>query len=224
MALTKSQIRQALREACGAQFAGIPSEEAIDYTFSPAFCQRMDDLIREQKRGSLRLLSRAGRRVLVVAAILIAALLLVAWTPPLREAVVGIVVEFLDGNASHTIADLPRDAIETVYHPGVVPEGFVPESREQTSPYCIEWTYRHTDGYTLTFRQSAAQVAFGSTDTDGADVFVTTVNGTEVLFGFSEGFSLARWVHDGYLMNIWVSTAMEPEIMEQMILSLQPAE
>ena len=226
MSLSKSDIRQALRQACGVQFAGIPSEAAIDYTFSPAFCQRMDALVREQERGSLRLMSRTRRRILVVAAILIAALLLVACTPTLRQAVVRLLSPADDDRIHYEVSGELRGELETRYTLGYLPEGFTLHSQDQPQPNGYQTTYVNGSGQKLILEQSIAKWVGGFV-VNSTDTIQTSVNGDPVLITFSSVLCNAHWVHDGYFFYLTYFCEAVPEVeaeIVQIIGSLQPVE
>ena len=92
MAMTKAEVREAFREVMAADYADVPKREEIEHTFSPEFYARMDALIAEQKRVAWRMMPRQCKRVLVVAAILAATLMLVACSPVLRHAMARLAV------------------------------------------------------------------------------------------------------------------------------------
>lgn len=227
MSLTKGQIRQALRAACAAEFADIPLERDIDYTFSPAFCQAMDALIGEEKRGSWRLLSRSRRRALVIAAILAAALLLVACTPPLRQAVIDWVIAVYE---DHTVVHysvqpdaIQRTEIETVYELDPVPEGFTLRLQEQPHSYLVETIYIDDSGNRIYLHQYAsfkASVHGEFLGTEGVSPFSKTISGVEVCFTSGEAIEKARFFYDGYLFTVsYLGTTTQAEF-EGLVASL----
>lgn len=227
MSLTKGQIRQALRAACAAEFADIPPERDIDYTFSPTFCQAMDALIGEEERGSWRLLSRSRRRALVIAAILAAALLLVACTPPLREAVIDWVITVYE---ERTDISLPqqsdatrRTEIETVYELDPVPEGFSLRLRKQPHSYRVETIYIDDSGNRICLHQRASGDKYWyneSADAEGMSSFFKTIYGVEVCFTSGEAIEKARFFYDGYLFTVsYLGTTTQAEF-EGLVASL----
>lgn len=224
MSLSKAEIRRALRQACEAEFAAIAPEAEIDYTFSPAFCRRMDALIAEEKRGSWRLLSRTGRRIAIVAAVLVLALLLVACSPRLRSALAGLTVEAFDRFVSVKATSPQHRELETLYAPTYLPEGYTPESFEQSSPYVSVWCCRGADNEVLTFRQVASVVYEGHIQREDLDYYADTVDGTEVFFALSETLSSAIWSYDGYRMQIICIGSIDRETLDEMIRSLRPVE
>lgn len=226
MSLTKGQIRQALRAACAAEFADIPPERDIDYTFSPAFCQAMDALIGEEKRGSWRLLSRSRRRALVIAAILAAALLLVACTPPLRQAVIGLLSHTDDDTIHFEVSGELRSELETQYTLGYLPEGFTLQSQDQPQPIGYRTTYVNASGEKLVLEQKIGKWVGGFV-VNSTDAIQTSVNGDPVLITFGYTLCNARWVHDGYFFYLTYfceATPVDEAELVQIIGSLQPVE
>lgn len=222
MALTKSQVRSVFGEVYAAEFAFVPPEERIDYTFSPAFCAKMDTAIARHKQSLQH--RRVLRRCLVVAAaIVLALLLLVSCSPRLRSAAANFWVAFQNGAADFAVTNDPRDQIESVYTLGHVPEGFTQVSFEQPSPYWTKRNYRSPNGDAIMFAQSAAQFTFGSLSAESTEVFIAPVDGMDVIFTFSNHLSTARWVYDGYSMQINACADLDRETLETMIRSLQLA-
>ena len=222
MALTKSQVRSVFGEVYAAEFAFVPPEERIDYTFSPAFCAKMDTAIARHKQSLQH--RRVLRRCLVVAAaIVLALLLLVSCSPRLRSATANFWVAFQNGTASIDVTSDPRGQIESVYTLGHVPEGFTQVSFEQPSPRRTERNYRSPNGDSIVFAQAAAQFAFGTVSAENMEVFIAPVDGMDVVFAFSSHLSTARWVYDGYSMQIRARADLDRETLETMIRSLQLA-
>ena len=206
MAMTKAEVCRAFREAMAADYADVPAKDALNHTFSPEFCAKMDALIAEQKRGSWRLLSRQTRRTLVVAAILAASLLLVACTPRLREAVSEFVVTvyetFVDFIVPEQTDEVLRTEIETIYEFDPVPEGFEMASREQDSPYYVKRTYIDSSGNRIDLHQFVPTLSFGSTDAENANSSSKNILGTEVWFSSVNDMQSATFFCDGYRLVI----------------------
>ena len=206
MAMTKAEVRRAFREAMAADYADVPAKDALNHTFSPEFCAKMDALIAEQKRGSWRLLSRQARRALVVAAILAASLLLVACTPRLREAVSEFVVTvyetFVDFIVPEQTDAALRTEIETIYEFDPAPAGFEMVSQEQKTPYRVETNYMNGSGDRIVLHQFVPTGSFGSTDAENSSSSAKTILGTDVWFSFADDIQTATFFCDGYRFAI----------------------
>ena len=205
MAMTKAEVCRAFREAMAADYADVPAKDALNHTFSPEFCAKMDALIAEQKRGSWRLLSGKTRRALVVAAILAASLLLVACTPRLREAVSELVVTVYETFVRFTSDSADgqlRTEIETIYEFDPVPEGFEMVSREQDSPYYVKTIYIDSSGDRIVLHQFVPTLSDGAADVENASSFYKAVFGADVWFSLSDDLQAATFFCDGYRFTI----------------------
>ena len=226
MSLSKSEIRRALRQSCAAEFSAIAPEEEIDYTFSPAFCEEMDDLICEQKRGSWHLLSRAKRRLLVVAAIVALSLLLVAWTPPLRNAVLTLLSDINGDHVDFVVNGQLCDELETRYTPSYLPEGFTLQSQEQPLTIGYQTTYVNASGQTLILEQQIGKW-IGGFVINNTDAAYTNINDDPVFITFGSTVCNARWVHDGYYFHITYfcdTTPVDEAELVRIIASICPEE
>ena len=89
MSKTRTPFKQALLDAVLEEFADIPdSEDEIDVTFSPAFLEKSQRLIRNTERKSWRYVNTAVKRAVWVA-ILTALLVTTAMAiPAVREAII----------------------------------------------------------------------------------------------------------------------------------------
>ena len=223
MALTKSQVRSVFGEVYAAEFAFVPPEERIDYTFSPAFCAKMDTVIARHKQSLQH--RRVLRRCLVVAAAIVLTLLLVSWTP-LREAVVQLLSHTDDGTIQYNVNGQLRDELETRYTPGYLPEGFTLQSQEQPWPGSCRTTYVNANGQKLILEQKVGKWIGGFATNSTASTY-PNADGEPVLITFSSTLCTACWVHDGYCFDITLICEPPPTDetkLMRIIDSLQPAE
>ena len=227
MAMTKAEVREAFREVMAADYADVPKREEIDHTFSPEFYARMDALIAEQKRGAWRMMPRQRKRVLVVAAILAATLMLVACSPVLRHAVARLVVTIYESFMDYTIDSHEtelRTEIETVYELDPVPEGFEIVSQNRLDPYSIETVYTNGLKESIIIIQVSTCGFVGSTDAEYSATRSRTVAGVEVLFSFADEFQMATMLCDGYYFNVrYIGTITQAEF-EALIRAIALAE
>lgn len=225
MALTKAEVRDALRESILAEYADVPPAEEIDHVFSDRFLAFMAALIEEEKRGSWRLLSRKSRRVLVVAAILAVSMLLVACTPTWREAVSELIVSIYERFVDYGTNNIEgREEIETIYALDPVPEEFVLVSQTQHSSRFMETTYRDNQGKLLVLKQRATSNLEGTVDNELGNTVVVTMAGEEipVLIYSAETLTTATWIHDGYFMTISHYGELNHREMEALLSTLSP--
>ena len=227
MAMTKAEVRRAFREAMAADYADVPARDALNHTFSPEFCAKMDALIAEQKRGSWRLLSGKTRRALVVAAILAASLLLVACTPRLREAVSELVVTVYETFVDFILPDqtdaMLQSEIETVYELSPVPEGFEMVLQEQNSPYRVETHYINGLGDRIVLHQFALDGSAGTTDREESISSSKTIWGTDVWFTSADDLQTATFFCEGYRFAIRYIGTITQDDLELLVESLLSA-
>ena len=88
-----SELQEAFREAARREFAMVPPEHELDYTFSPGFQRRMRRLIRAQAHGYWWLVDTTAKRVACIAAIMLTTALAIR---PVRERVIKFFVEIYE--------------------------------------------------------------------------------------------------------------------------------
>lgn len=223
MAMTKAEVREAFREVMAADYADVPKREEIEHTFSPEFYARMDALIAEQRRGTWRMMPRQCKRVLVVAAILAATLILVACSPVLRHAVemlaVTIYETFVDITVDTDKSEL-RMEIETVYGLNPLPEGFEITSQEMQSPYRVKTHYQNKNKDKIVIIQSIPGAFLGTTDIEEGNSASKTIKGIEVLFSATGDICTATMIYDGYRITIQYCGQTTLNDFEKLIESL----
>ena len=225
MAMTKTEVRRAFREAMAADYADVPAKDALNHTFSPEFCAKMDALIAEQKRGSWRLLSRQSRRALVVAAILAASLLLVACTPRLREAVSEFVVTVYETFVDFVVdtEELPlRTEIESVYGASSTLCGLELVSQRWINSYNLESIYQDKSGGRVILNQSTMEDSVITNDIENSTSISKNYNSTDVWFCYSDGLKTAHFIYDGYAFAVYYIGEIELEEFERVVLLLVP--
>lgn len=224
MSLTKAEVRAAFREAAARSYAHVPSAEEIDHVFSESFYRRMDALIEEERRGSWRLMSRQRRRTLVVAAILAVSLLLVACTPPLRNAVSDFIVSIYEQFADYGATTKGREEIETIYALNPVPEGFIFVSQTTRGSHSVRTTYQDSQGTLLIFAQTAFTTFEGTTDNEQGEVLTIVEKDLSVLVYSTETLTTASWIYDSYYMKLSYYGKLNNTEIESLIMAISPIE
>lgn len=227
MAMTKAEVREAFREVMAADYADVPKREEIEHTFLPEFYARMDALIAEQKRGAWRMMPRQCKRVLVVAAILAATLMLVACSPVLRHAVTRIAVTiyetFIDFTVDTTEGELKTE-IETVYGLNPLPEGFELVSQKRGNPFRVDTIYENTIYEKIFLIQTIPDNSISSADVERRDTVTQTICGSEVLFSNDRNIRTATVIHDGYSFAVRYIGQIEQKEFEEIVASLIDAD
>lgn len=205
MAMTKAEVREAFREVMAADYADVPKREEIEHTFSPEFYARMDALIAEQKRGSWRMMPRQCKRVLVVAAILAATLMLVACSPVLRHAVARLAVTiyetFIDFTVDTTEGELKTE-IETVYGLNPLPEGFEMVSQKWVNPYYLKTIYEDKGEAQIVLIQTAPKTAIATNDVEKTNSVPEIIEDIEMWLLSADELQTASMIYDGYNFTI----------------------
>ncbi len=205
MAMTRAEVREAFREVMAADYADVPKREEIDHAFSPEFYARMDTLIAEQKRGTWGMMPRQCKRVLVVAAILAATLMLVACSPILRHAVARLAVTiyetFVDFKVDTTKGEL-RTEIKKIYEFAPLPEGFELLLQERENPYSVKTLYGNRDGRRISVVQSIPDYFVITRDNEKSEFLPKTANGVEILVSTASGICTGTFLFDGYCFTI----------------------
>ena len=200
--MNKRDIKRAFRAAMALEFAAVPAtEDAVTYSFTQGFCNRMDALIAERKRGSWRLLRKRARRVLVAAVLAVLLALLVACSPKLRMVVKDFVVSFTDRDADYFPNMELRDEIEQLYWLDPPPDGFVlTEQRKLNAAFC-ETLYHNEVNAQIILSQRCA-LSGTAVDTEGGEVNTIRINGYDVVVWTSDQIFQLSWVQEGYWFDI----------------------
>jgi len=204
--LPKTELKpfeQALLNASLEAFADIPSEEELDLELSDAFVEKGEELVARVRRGGLRKVGTTVRRIILVAAIIVALAVTAMAVPSIREAI----IRFFATNAGthyefsfdpEQAATAP-DHIEKVYKPTYIPEGFSEDTTfVDAALVCYIW-YSESGDY-ISFDQLPIPNDSEGPQPDAEDVEVVTLNlnGYEVFAVYSDGFTLYHWTDNEY--------------------------
>jgi len=88
-----SYLQEAFREAARREFAMIPDEEEIEYSFSSKFLRKMRGLLRAEAYGYWKYVNTAAKRVAIAVAIIVMLLTSAMAIKPIRERVIKFFVE-----------------------------------------------------------------------------------------------------------------------------------
>ena len=129
-----TDLQEAFREAARREFAMVPDESELDYTFSPVFQRKIQRIIRAQVHGYWNMVNTVGKRI-AIAAVIIAMLLTTAMAiKPIRERVIKFFVDVYEECFAVTFGaeesgDLdPTPKPMTKYTLSFLPEGYYMEN------------------------------------------------------------------------------------------------
>ena len=169
---------------CRQQCDEFPTEEELaGITFSPAFEEKMQKLLRRQKYGYFVLFGTAGRRVAsIVVALLLGMTVATFSVKALREPVVRFITEVFETFTSILFVDDESPAsdveMETVT-PAYIPEGYTVES-EITTDSVYKIVYCGADpNARLVYTQCRDESGTLTADTENTAYHSVTVNGSE---------------------------------------------
>lgn len=219
MALTREQVIAAFWEAAELEFADIPPEDEIDYTFSEEFCRKREKLIKEEAKGSFRLMPRRKQKTLILAAVLAAMLLLVGCSDRLQQAMANMFIEIYETFTRSRPEDTLRDEIVTVYEFSWVPEGYELVSQKRTDVKRVKTTYQDETGNAFVLRQYANNDMLTSADNEQG--IKMTVGGEETILYIGNGVNRATWIYDGYYFTISYNTEIRLDEIQKMVTSLE---
>ena len=237
MAMSKAEFRDALTAAASAEFSHIAAdEESIDYTFSDRFEQKMEKLIRFQKKSYYRWINTAAKRVAVIA---LACLLLFASAfsveavrVPIIEAVEQVkavledyVLKFIETHNGIGVNGDPSLTIKKEFRLTYIPPGFEFKdvSRDSTDlSVTISYTYGNGLYEFIRLKQTVFAEDVGvSMDTHNQTAEKLLIDGKEVLLLMGADGASAKWVQEGYLMSLHYHGPVDRDTMLEMIASVK---
>ncbi len=220
MAMTKQQFKDAFREAVSAEFAHIPTHEMdIPFAFSEKFCNRMEKLIRSQKKPYWVYVNTAAKRAALILALLFSLLASACAIKDIREPIVSFFTDIYDTYIRYIFEGETVDEITYEYTLGYVPTGY-----EQTdhldSKLRIITSYQNETGELIEFAQVVTDNAQTTINNGLGNGYSIVVSDVEVKILEIEDIRKAFWIRDGYLLSIVTTGNLDMEILQEMILSV----
>lgn len=203
MAMTREELMQAFQEAVSTEFADIPCEEDIDYTFSDNFLQKMDKLIARQKKPYWNLFYNGKMRVAMVAMVC----LVLAMTAG------GIVVEagqtteivqtesLIEGIRVYRVVGDTTTDLKHKYYLTNVPSGFYLIDTAKSNNWNM-LKYRDEEGNYIRFAQYPTQGIYFNVEDEILKEYSVEIRGIEVkIFEYSDEI-IAIWLEDDSAMDL----------------------
>lgn len=182
MKVSKEVLKQALRESASREFAAIPATDSeIEYAFSPQFEAKMKRLIRARRRTGWVLVNTPVKKIVLIAAILIALLAAGFALPPVRDAISGFFISSYSDHIDVEPSDSSRTEIEHEYSFSENPEGFTLSDRlsERT---IVHKAYTNLTGDQILLTQSSTGYYELSLDNERGKIWSQTVGARGVTF------------------------------------------
>lgn len=230
MSKTRTPFKQALLDAVLEEFADIPdSEDEIDVTFSPAFLEKSQRLIRNTERKSWRYVNTAVKRAVWIA-ILTALLVTTAMAiPAVREAIIRF---FVHDEGTHyefsfdpeQAANAP-DEIRTVYLPSYIPEGYQEAYATISAPaVAVGWSNENHEWITydqMRMPDDLENTNWYGINSEGVTKQTLYLGDYEVLCIRDKEIRTFIWTDHAYFYDLICPYTVSDEEMQRIFYSIQ---
>ena len=220
-----SNLQEAFREAARREFAMVPAEEALDYTFSPGFQRKMRRIIRAQAHGYWQLVNTTAKRIACIAAIIMMLLTTAMAIKPVRERVIKFFVEVYEEYFSVTFGEEENRDLERtpthmeLYSFSYLPDGFYLTNRIATdSFYRTDWQKR--EGYPIILLQEPASHNI-VIDNNGTSLIDLSHNDLSLLYYHSEDTYVFLWEQYECIFHLTIYEKLTLDEILEMIDSLR---
>jgi len=224
--LNNPQIIQALRENQNKKAdALMAAADAMDFSFSPGFEQKMEKLIRAQRKLYYPLVRTSARKtVLALAAAFILMMITVFSVSALRKPFVEFIVSVYEKFSSiifeQQASDMqPSTALESFYVPEYIPDGYALDEDNiiiLSSQRILLFAGEHD---TIEFQQFAHTSSTFIIDTEGISTEQVFVGGNEGIYYSNKGKQFLVWTNDLYGFSL--AGRMEKEVLLAIANSLK---
>ena len=221
MAMSKTDFKNAFREAVSSEFAHIPTDEnSIDFTFSERFNKRMAKLIKSQKKVYYNFVNTAYKRVAIICVVLLTMLTTACSVKAIREPIVNFIKQVYE---SFTHYSFDGDTTEKITKEYTIK---YPDDFEQTNinknNSLIAREYINKSGDIIEFKQMTTEYSTGYfVDNENGDIKTETLNGIEIQFKERYDTKSAIWTQNGYVFVIDCYGDISYDTIKQMIESLK---
>ena len=229
MSLSRADLNKAFREAASYEFREIPRKDAlIQYEFSVGFEQRMEALLKKEKKLSWRVFNTGAKRVAVIAAVIAMLATTACAVPSIRESIVSFVKEVFDIGMDYTYDNSGPEIIETNYYPSYIPSGFSKVSENLDEGY-TRVDFEDEDGNLLYFVQTTEDTIL-TVDTEHTQHQVVHVNGCEVDLHINEADNQNRnivfaiWIEDSCFFKVLSYGTMDEQELLKIVAGMEPVE
>lgn len=189
---------------------------------SAGFGERMEKLIREEKRPVRRLLNSRVKRA---AAALIAAAMMLCFlgftSERIRSSVAGFFVQVFGDHTEYSDPAITKTSIEEEYGLVPVPEGFE-ESTVSKTDLRVSTCYSSADDDTIWLWQTCSKSGIYSVDNEHGTQMETVIEGKSVMIILSEDHAHAAWIENGYYFTLSYSSAISIDQFTEWISFVNP--
>ena len=191
-----NEFNNALREAVCLDFAHIPTDEAlISYNFSERFNQRMEKLIRSQKKVYYSLVNTSFKRVAIICIVLLSIFTAACSVDTIREPIVRFVSEVYESFMHYTFSGDTSDEIENKYTLNWIPDGFEQTDSIETDQL-VYYEFKNAQGDIIEFDQRITESADIFIDNKSGNITEEEIGGKTVLIYQGNDTIQARWTFE----------------------------
>lgn len=221
MAMTKSELKNAFREAASYEFSEIPQNDSeIAYECSSAFEEKLDKLIKKNQKFTWRMVNTFEKRAACFAAVFVMLCLTACSVPAIRESIVNFIIEKTDISNDYEFEGNITDTISREYEMTYIPEGFTLTDTFRSDPG-ITKTYENEAGDRIRFSQIITDGGWLSVDSERSEFKILEVAGNETHLYTWDGISFAMWSEDSYLFEISYHGTISEEDLIKLIESVE---
>ncbi len=217
-------LRKAFLEAQMRRLNDIEARAPSDVAFSPAFEQKMEKLIRRQKRWYWNYTNTPGERACAVLVSLVLVLSMCLSVSALREAIGNFFVDVYDSFVrifpNDTSDDAP-ESIEIVYTFASLPDGYVMTEQIVTNIYAkTKWNQGEKE--ILLIQNPIFEDMFVDADIEVDQAEIITLGEWSVYYTAEHQNRNFIWVTNEYLYRLKCSESIELEMALDMIADMIP--
>lgn len=221
MAMSKTDFKNAFREAVSSEFAHIPTDEnSIDFTFSERFNKRMAKLIRSQKKVYYNFVNTAYKRVAIICVVLLTMLTTACSVKAIREPIVNFIKQVYESFTHYSYDGDTTEKITKEYTI-ILPDDFE-KTNETKNKSLISVEYTNSLGDIIEFSQMTTEYSTGYfVDNENGDIKTENLKGIEIQFKERYDTKSAIWTQNGYVFVIDCYGNISYDTIKQMIESLE---
>lgn len=210
-----------LRELVCREYAAIPNcENEIAYEFSHDFRNKMNRMIRAQKRPIWNLSQSIPKKVAIVMLFLLLLLTTACGIPAVREAFEGFITELRNGGYEMEVEGAKTTHIEKILLPYYVPEGFT-EFNKIVNEGAVILEYENEVGERIIYSQSPTCNNNIFWDAENAEISSVQINGHNTYISSLGDTQDALWLQDNYLITITCIGDIKYEVIVEMIKNVR---
>lgn len=219
-----TDLQEAFREAARREFAMVPDEIELDYTFSPVFQRRMQRIIRAQVHGYWNMVNTVGKRIAIAAAIIVMLLTTAMAIKSIRDRVIKFFVEVYEEYFELRFGEEAKDDIDPTprlmmqFTLTELPNGY--EEIDRMEVDAIIWTHwRDKEGNSISLHQQPGTQEMTINQKE-AELYSISHNGLTLLFGSTEDTNIFIWEQYDYIFTLTVHEGISMDWVLRMIDSI----